>query len=115
MPFSVSFVRQVETKAYCKMVDLRILGGRLRQIRKKHGLTQKNLAQLTNTTQTAVSRLENGEEVNASMLVALLMYFHERYSLDNLFSEDFDINSYRQPPLNREEIRHQLEQLLHLL
>lgn len=45
------------------MIDLPELGKRLRQIRKREGLTQKRLAQVTHTTQTAISRLENGDEV----------------------------------------------------
>lgn len=96
------------------MTDLQILGDRLRQIRKLTGLTQKQLAETTQTSQTAISRLENGEEVNASMLMAILLYFGQTFSLDYIFNEDFDITSHHLRLGTRDEIRQQLERLIRL-
>lgn len=96
------------------MVNLQELGDRLRQIRKQVGLTQKQLAAATRTTQTAISRLENGEEVNASMFAAILSYFSRIYSLNYIFSDDFDITSHHLRLGSRDEIRQQLERLIRL-
>ena len=87
------------------MIGLHELGSRLRQIRKQKGLTQQQLASATKTTQTAISRLENGEEVNASMLIAILLYFYEGYSLDYIFSDDFDIKNKHLLRSNHDEVR----------
>ena len=53
-------------------MDSIILGERLRQIRLMLGLTQKELAEATHLTQPVMSRLENGEEVYASVLLSVL-------------------------------------------
>lgn len=97
------------------MIDLKVLGDRLRQIRKQMGLSQKQLAAKTHTTQSAVSRLENGEEVNASVLIAILFYYGQTFSLNYIFTDDFDITSHRLRLGSRDEIRLQLERLIRLI
>ena len=84
-------------------MDSKILGERLRQIRLQLGLTQKQLATATNLTQSVMSRLENGEEVYASVLLAVLRYYHENISLDRLFSPDFNAAKEKQEYDSREE------------
>ena len=76
-------------------MDAKILGERLRQIRKRLGITQKQLAEATNLTQSVMSRLENGEEIYASALLTILYYYQGKISLDYLFSPDFDAESDR--------------------
>lgn len=97
------------------MIDLKVLGDRLRQIRKQMGLTQKQLAENAHTAQSAISRLENGDEVNASMLMAVLLYYGQTFSLDYIFTKDFDINSHHLRLGTRDEIRLQLERLIRLV
>ena len=70
-------------------MDSKILGERLRQIRLMLGLTQKELAAATYLAQPVISRLENGEEVYASVLLSVLYYYHGKISLDRLFAPDF--------------------------
>ena len=65
-------------------MDLKILGERLRKVRKHLGLSQKQVAQATNQTQPAISRIENGEEVYTSALLAILLYYRGKVSIDNL-------------------------------
>ena len=84
----------VDTHKQIEM-DAKILGERLRQIRKRLGITQKQLAEATNLTQSAMSRLENGEEIYASALLAILYYYQGKISLDYLFAPDFDADSDR--------------------
>ena len=70
-------------------MDSKILGKRLRQIRLMMGLTQKELATATYLAQPVISRLENGEEVYASVLLSVLYYYQGKVSLDRLFAPDF--------------------------
>ena len=56
------------------MIDAKRLGERLRWIRKQLGITQLQLAEATKLTQPAISRLENGEEVYASGILAVLLF-----------------------------------------
>lgn len=97
------------------MIDLKILGGRLRLLRKRMKLTQSELAGALNVSQTAISRLENGDEVYASVLLAVLGYYQDTYSLDYLMTDDFDADSTRLQHRSLNDIRQQLEQLVHLI
>jgi transcriptional regulator with XRE-family HTH domain len=72
-----------------QMIDSRILGERLRQVRTLLGITQMQLASSTGMSQPTISRLENGEEVYASVLMSVLHYYQGRINLDSLFATDF--------------------------
>ena len=87
------------------MIDSQILGDRLRQIRTLLGITQKQLAMCTNMTQSAISRLENGEEVYASVLLSVLHFYHGKVSLDNLFAPEFSAEEERLRCRSHEEDR----------
>ena len=96
-------------------MDSKVIGERLRQIRKHMGITQKELAESTALSQSAISRLEKGEEIYASVLHHVLLFYHEKVSLDYLFSNEFDINDSRLFIHNAEEIRQiQSEQIQHI-
>lgn len=71
-------------------MNTKMLGERLRLIRKHLGISQQQLAKATNLTQPAVSRLENGEEVYASALLAVLDFYREKVSLDHLLDPELD-------------------------
>ena len=77
------------------MMDAKMLGRRFRQVRKRLGITQTQLAEATHLTQSAISRLENGEEIYASALLSILYYYQGKISLDYLFSPDFRLDSNR--------------------
>ncbi len=97
------------------MIDSKILGNRIRMIRCRLGLTQKQLAEATFLSQSAMSRLENGEEVYASVLLAILYYFQGKINLDYLFSQDFNIESesllYHSQNGSRQSVIHQLSMI----
>ena len=84
-------------------------------IRCRLGLTQKQLAEATFLSQSAMSRLENGEEVYASVLLAILYYFQGKINLDYLFSQDFNIESesllYHSQNGSRQSVIHQLSMI----
>lgn len=86
-------------------MELKVLGERLRMIRKHLGINQQQLADTTHLTQPAISRLEKGEEVYASTLLAVLSYYHDKVCLDNLLSIDLNIDSNTQLYTSRQEIR----------
>ena len=87
------------------MIDSQILGDRLKQIRSLMGITQKQLAVFTGMTQSAISRLEKGEEVYASVLMSVLHYYHGKVSLDNLFASEFSAEEERMRCRSHEEDR----------
>ena len=88
------------------MVDVKVLGERLRILRNHEGLTQKELANRVGVTQTAISRLENGEEVYASALLSVLNYFQNLIIFDDLFEPEthFHILPFRQNRAEKQEL-----------
>ena len=76
-------------------MDVRILGHRLRLIRKRLGITQQQLAEATNLTQSVMSRMEKGEEIYASALLSIIFYYQGKINLNYLFAPDFDAESDR--------------------
>ena len=85
------------------------LGERLRMIRRHLGISQQQLAKATNLTQPAISRLENGEEVYASALLAVLNFYREKVSLDHLFDPDLDSGDMASLCCSRQEIRQRVD------
>lgn len=96
-------------------MDSMILGERLRQIRLMLGMTQKELAWATHLSQPVLSRLENGEEVYASVLLSVLYYYQGKISLDRLFSPDFVASKEKLLYTNRVDILQKLVRQLDLI
>lgn len=69
-------------------MDLQQFGKRLRLIRKRLGLTQVQVATETHLSQTAISRVENGDEIYASALIAIQHFYMSKISLDFLIADD---------------------------
>ena len=93
-------------------MDAKRLGERLRIIRKHLGIRQQQLAAATKLTQPAISRLENGEEVYSSALLAVLTFYRDKVNLDYLFDPDLNINEPSQVYCNRNEVRQKLDRRL---
>ena len=113
--YAFPFYLLVGRKSFKQMIDSRILGERLRLIRTRLGLSQKQLAAAIRQTQPAISRLENGEEVYASVLLAALHFYQSKVSLDNLFAQDFNTEDERLLFYSPEEKRQSLNQQLDLM
>ena len=88
-------------------MELKVLGERLRMIRKHLGINQQELADATNLTQPAISRLEKGDEVYASTLLAVLSFYQDKICLDRLIATDLDTGQTFQL---YEEITNRLDQ-----
>lgn len=93
-------------------MDAKRLGERLRIIRKHLGIKQQQLAAATKLTQPAISRLENGEEVYSSALLAVLTFYRDKINLNCLFDLELDINDSSQIFCKRNEILQKLDQQL---
>ena len=93
-------------------MDLKVLGERLRMIRKHLGINQQELADATNLTQPAISRLEKGDEVYASTLLAVLFFYRDKICLDHLIATDLNTGQTAQLYASRQEIRQRLSQSL---
>jgi transcriptional regulator with XRE-family HTH domain len=88
------------------MMDLKLLGERLRMIRKHLDMNQQQLADATHLTQPAISRLEKGDEIYASTLLAVLSFYRDKICLDQLLSpkQDADMLLYTSPQEMRERL-----------
>ena len=74
------------------MEELIVIGGRLKQIRKFLRLTQDEVARSANVSQAAISRIEHGEEVYASVLLALVIFYQSQsISAEVIFNPQLDI------------------------
>ena len=93
-------------------MNVKQLGDRLRMIRKHLGIKQQQLAEATNLTQPAISRLENGEEVYSSALLAVLTFCKDKVNLDNLFDTNLDVGDHSQIYCSRNEICQKLNRKL---
>ena len=93
-------------------MELKVLGERLRMIRKHLGINQQELADATNLTQPAISRLEKGDEVYASTLLAVLSFYQDKICLDRLIATDLDTGQTAQLYSSPQEIRQRLSQSL---
>lgn len=96
-------------------MDSKKLGERLRMIRKHLGINQQELAKATNLTQPTISRLENGEEVYASAILALLSFYHDKISLDQLFIMDLNETNHMLLYCSRRDIVNRLEHQIDII
>ena len=117
--YAFPFYLLIGRKSFKQMIDSRILGERLRLIRTRLGLSQKQLAAAIRQTQPAISRLENGEEVYASVLLAALRFYQSKVSLDNLFAQDFNTEDewllFYSPEEKRQSLNQQLDLMADIL
>jgi len=89
-------------------MELKVLGERFRMIRKHLGINQQQLADATHLTQPAISRLEKGEEVYASTLLAILSFYQDKVCLDHLLTPDTDTRPDAPLFTSRQETRQRI-------
>lgn len=85
-------ITEIEHAFLCYMEDLKTVGNRLRQIRHFLKLTQNEVAQSTKTSQAAISRLEHGEEVYASVFISIIKYYSTHIDIGCIFNPNFEIS-----------------------
>ena len=96
-------------------MDSKILGERLLMIRKHLKISQQQLAKATNLTQPAISRLENGEEVYASALLAVLDFYREKINMDYLLDPNVDSENNTLLYCNSHKIRQRIDRQLAII
>ncbi|KWW31168.1 MAG: hypothetical protein F083_2756 [bacterium F083] len=74
------------------MDELKTVGYRLKLIRNFLQLTQNEVAKSTNTSQAAISRIEHGEEVYASVLISIIKYYSTHIDIGRIFNPNFEIS-----------------------
>ena len=72
-------------------VDVRVMGTRFAQIRKKIGLSQLEVAHQLGTAQIKVSQIERGNNVLSPLFLAMLLFYTQHVSSEVLLSKNFDI------------------------
>lgn len=60
LDYILKFTNKKISNTYVETLDKKIVGQRLKEIRKDNNLTQKELADILNTTQSTISDYENG-------------------------------------------------------
>lgn len=71
-------------------MDSKTLGGRMRAVREKIGLNQKDIAEALGVGQPYITRLETGG-VKTDFLLRALTFYKQYISLDRLFNEQVSI------------------------
>ena len=72
------------------ILDIKEFGRRCYIIRKKIGITQKQLAKVLGTTQHMISKIESGSNVVSPLMLKVLWFFSQSVSLNRLFTKGFD-------------------------
>ena len=71
--------------------DIKILGQRLREIRKDLGMTQTNIAQELGVAQSMVSKVEKGLPVLSPVVIGYMLFVAQRCNINYLMGDHFDI------------------------
>ena len=71
--------------------DIKVLGQRLRAIRKDLGMTQVNIAHELGVAQSLVSKVELGQTVLSPVIIGYIYLFSNRININYLMGEKFDI------------------------
>ena len=73
-------------------IDIKILGQRLKAIRKDLGMSQMHIAQQLGVAQSMVSKIERGAPVLSPVLLGYMLFFSDRVNINYLVGDRFDIN-----------------------
>ncbi len=73
------------TDYYPIKIDIKIISRNLLYLRKKHKLTQKEIANKMNTSQSAYSNYEKGKILIPTIFLCELINIYNEISIDNLF------------------------------
>ncbi|MBR1461797.1 MAG: helix-turn-helix transcriptional regulator [Prevotella sp.] len=79
------------------MITISELGPRIRMVREKFGISQKELADAIEINTSIMSKFENGGMVYARVLLDVMDYFRDKVNLNYLLqpSDDFSLDDPR--------------------
>lgn len=72
-------------------VTLKLLGGRMKEMRKALGMLQEDVAKHLGVNQNAISRIENGAGGGISVLLKLLNYYSDFFVVEHILSPKFEV------------------------
>lgn len=72
-------------------IDIKILGQRLKAIRKDLGLSQVAVANSLGVAQSMVSKVERGAPVLSPVIIGYLLFYADRVNINYLLDDHFDI------------------------
>ena len=72
-------------------ITLKLLGGRLKEMRKAMGMLQEDVAKHLDVNQNAISRIENGSGGGISILLKLLNYYGNFFVVEHILSQKFEV------------------------
>ena len=108
-------------------ITLKLLGGRLKEMRKALDMLQEDVAKHLDVNQNAISRIENGAGGGINVLLKLLNFYSDFFVVEHILSPKFEVikKSDSVPPLEsvaierlklwKEEFNGEVEEIIHLL
>jgi transcriptional regulator with XRE-family HTH domain len=72
-------------------ITLRLLGGRLKEMRKALDMHQEDVAQHIDVNQNAISRIENGAGGGINVLLRLLNFYSDFFVVEHILSQKFEV------------------------
>ena len=72
-------------------ITLKLLGGRMKEMRKALGMLEEDVAKHLDVNQNAISRIENGAGGGISILLKLLNYYGQFFVVEHILSPKFEV------------------------
>ena len=72
-------------------ITLKLLGGRLKEMRKALGMLQEDVAKHLDVNQNAISRIEKGTGGSVSILLKLINYYSTFFVVEHILSPKFEV------------------------
>lgn len=72
-------------------ITLKLLGGRLKEMRKALGMLQEDVAKHLKVNQNAISRIEKGTGGSVSILLKLINYYSNFFVVEHILSPKFEV------------------------
>ena len=108
-------------------ITLKLLGGRLKEMRKAMGMLQEDVAKHLEVNQNAISRIENSTGGGINVLLKLLNYYSTFFVVEHILSPKFEVVqisdttgpmesvAIERLKLWQEEFNGEIAQIIHLL
>ena len=72
-------------------ITLKLLGGRLKEMRKALDMLQEDVAKHLDVNQNAISRIENGAGGGINILLKLLNFYSNFFVVEHILSQKFEV------------------------
>ena len=72
-------------------ITLKLLGGRMKEMRKALGMLQEDVAKHLDVNQNAISRIENGAGGGINVLLKLLNFYGDFFVVEHILSQKFEV------------------------